>query len=118
MSYEKTKAEVLRLIGRSNSESKSKNDELCWALLSEAHIISQPFALLHSIVHWQMLVLALKQRNLTEISGQIIRLIVAAPGSLLGKYPLGNTGRSHVNMFQPQEISPELKEKMKNLAEE
>ncbi|MGA5146963.1 DUF3703 domain-containing protein [Streptomyces griseoincarnatus] len=38
-----------------------------------------------------MLRLALRERDLTEVLGQLVRLVVAAPGSAAGKYPDGNT---------------------------
>jgi len=55
-----------------------------------------------------MLSLALRTRNLSEIKGQIFRLLVAAPGSLLKKYPKGNPGTSDVNAFQPMLISADV----------
>ena len=43
-----------------------------------------------------MLAVAWRERNRGEAVGQIIRLVVAAPGSALGKYPEGNNGRAAV----------------------
>jgi hypothetical protein len=79
-----------------------------WALLAKAHVISQPFAWPHTLVHWRMLSLALRTRNFREIAGQIFRLLVAAPGSVFKKYPKGNPGTSDVSAFQPMPISTEV----------
>ncbi len=79
-----------------------------WALLAKAHVISQPLAWSHTLVHWQMLSLALRTRNFSEITGQIFRLVVAAPGSILKKYPKGNPGTSDISAFQPMPISSEV----------
>ena len=40
--------------------------------------------------------------------GQVIRLLVAAPGSALGRYPEGNTGRARVPLTQPMPIPDDL----------
>lgn len=81
-----------------------------WALLAKAHVISQPFARPHMLVHWRMLSLALRTQNFREITGQIFRLSVAAPGSILKKYPKGNPGTSDVSAFQPMPMSSEVRE--------
>jgi hypothetical protein len=88
----------------------------CWEILEEAHIISQPFAWMHSLVHWQMLLLAINQIDWLEVRGQLVRLFLAAPGSLLKRYPLGNTGRSNVSMFLPMPIPKRISEKIALLA--
>ncbi len=117
MSTEKIRTEVLNLFNQSFELYEKSEIEKSWAKLAEAHIISQPFAGLHTLVHWQMLNLAIREKNLTEVFGQLLRLFVAAPGSVLKKYPLGNSGRSNVNMFKPQPIDSELQEKIKQLNE-
>ena len=40
--------------------------------------------------------------------GQVGRLIVAGPGSALGRYPVGNTGRANVSAFEPMPIRADL----------
>jgi hypothetical protein len=55
-----------------------------------------------------MLCLALRQRDAAEVAGQAARLLVAGPGSLLGRYPEGNIGRATVSMMLPMPIKPEL----------
>jgi hypothetical protein len=79
-----------------------------WRALERAHILSQPWPWPHTRVHGRMLRLALAQRDRSEVLGQVLRLIVAAPGSLTGRYPTGNTGRSSVGLLQPLPVPDDL----------
>ncbi|WP_063024915.1 DUF3703 domain-containing protein [Nocardia niwae] len=79
-----------------------------WSHLERAHILSQPDPWLHTRNHIAMFALAVRQRDRREAVGQVIRIIVAAPGSLSGRYPEGNTGRARVGLRQPMPIPPEL----------
>ncbi|MEU4719503.1 DUF3703 domain-containing protein [Nonomuraea dietziae] len=79
-----------------------------WRHLERAHIISQPWPWPHTRNHIGMLALAVAQRDRREAIGQVIRIIVAAPGSALGRYPEGNTGRASVPITQPQPIPADL----------
>lgn len=82
--------------------------DAAWRALEEAHILSQPWAWQHVKVHGAMLQLAWRSRNRREVTGQVVRLVVAGPGSLLGRYPVGNTGRSTVPINQAMPVPPEL----------
>lgn len=79
-----------------------------WEVLAEAHILSQPWAGVHVRTHVEMLRLAIRSRDRREFVGQAMRLVVAGPGSLSGRYPTGNSGRSNISMFQPMPVPPEL----------
>lgn len=107
-----------KLILRARESSQDENFNSAWRLLEDAHVLSQPYASYHTYVHWEMLKLAVHERNWREILGQVLRLFIAAPGSWSGRYPYGNTGRSNVNMFLPMEIQGKLQEKMKKLDRE
>lgn len=100
------------LLNEAAALEQIKQNEKSWLKLAEAHILSQPYPWLHTEVHWQMFKAGIRQSNSQEIIGQFLRLLVAAPGSALGKYPLGNTGRSNVSMFRPMPISAEMKLKI------
>ena len=52
---------------------------------------------------------SLKNQNAKELLGQIPRILLAIPGSLTGKAPLGNVGGARVGIFQPMEIPEDLK---------
>ena len=56
-----------------------------------------------------MWTLALRTRNMGEILGQIPRLLLSVPGSIAGRAPSGNTGRSSVGIFAPMPIPEELR---------
>jgi hypothetical protein len=76
--------------------------------LATAHILSQPWAWPHVRVHLAMLGLALRTRDGREVRGQLVRAVVAGPGSLTGRYPVGNTGRSDVSATAPMPVAPDL----------
>jgi hypothetical protein len=79
-------------------------------LLEDAHVLSQPWALMHVRVHGSMFVTAIVQGDVREVRGQLSRIAVAGPGSLSGRYPTGNTGRARVRATQPMPITGELAE--------
>lgn len=79
-----------------------------WYHLERAHILSQPDPWLHTRNHAAMLALAVRQRDRREAFGQVVRIIIAAPGSLSARYPEGNTGRARVGLRQPMPIPPDL----------
>ena len=82
--------------------------EARWHALERAHILSQPWAWPHTKAHAAMLAVAWRERNRGEAVGQIIRLVVAAPGSALGKYPEGNNGRAAVPLTRPMPMPADL----------
>ncbi len=79
-----------------------------WAALTRAHILSQRWAVPHLRCHAAMLTRAVRERQGREMFGQIVRLIVAAPGSWSGRVPVGNTGRSDVPLMQPMPVPDDL----------
>ncbi|MGY1436037.1 DUF3703 domain-containing protein [Streptomyces reniochalinae] len=72
--------------------------ERMWPHLERAHILSQDWAWPHTRAHWEMFRLAVRCRDRTEALGQVVRLVVAGPGSLMGRAPKGNTGRTGVGL--------------------
>ena len=68
--------------------------------LEDAHIKSQPFAIPHFIVHYEMFKLALYFREWREMIGQVPRLLLAMPGSWIGKAPKGNVGSTKMGVFE------------------
>ncbi|NVN48974.1 DUF3703 domain-containing protein [Mycolicibacterium hippocampi] len=79
-----------------------------WRHLERAHIVSQPDPWLHTRNHGAMLTLALRQHDRREAFGQVLRLIVAAPGSMTGRYPVGNTGRVDAGLMTAMPIPEDL----------
>jgi len=87
---------------------QATDDDKRWNHLERAHIISQPYPWPHTHNHVAMLGLALHRRDRREALGQFIRIIVAAPGSALGRYPKGNTGRTQAGLTTPMPIPGDL----------
>jgi hypothetical protein len=81
-----------------------------WIHLERAHILAQKKPLLHTIAHFKMLSLAIRQWDGGEILGQVHRLILAAPASLLGLLPVGNVGSSRVSPYLRMDIPQDLQD--------
>ena len=79
-----------------------------WNHLERAHILSQPLVVAHVRTHLAMLAYAVRNRDRREITGQVVRLLVAGPGSATGRYPLGNTGGANVSATTPMPIPADL----------
>lgn len=86
----------------------SNRDPTGWRHLERAHVLSQPWASTHVRVHFVMLRRGWRDRDRTEVLGQTSRLLVAGPGSLLRKYPIGNTGRARVPATRPMPVDDDL----------
>lgn len=97
---ERTAARLARTEGDTTAE---------WHHLERAHIISQPLAAAHVRTHLAMLGYGLRHRDRREVTGQLVRLLVAGPGSAVGRYPLGNTGGSNVSAVAPMAIPEDLR---------
>lgn len=80
-----------------------------WRSLERAHVLSQAHAGPHLRVHGAMAAFAWRRGNVQEVLGQLPRLLLAAPGSWLGRAPLGNTGGANVGIFTPMEIPEDLR---------
>src|SRR4051794_818837 len=75
-----------------------------WRHLERAHILSQPMAGPHVRTHLAMLGSGVRRRDFREILGQLVRIVVAAPGSWTGRYPVGNTGGADVSALHPMPV--------------
>ncbi|CAN7509331.1 DUF3703 domain-containing protein [Mycolicibacterium frederiksbergense] len=91
-----------------NAATTADDPKVRWRHLERAHIVSQPDPWLHTCNHAVMLKLALRQHDRREAFGQVLRIIVAAPGSISGRYPVGNTGRTSVGLTTPMPIPDDL----------
>ncbi|KFA94289.1 DUF3703 domain-containing protein [Archangium violaceum] len=92
-----------------SGEAEMRGDHAsAWTFLERAHILSQAHAGPHIRVHCAMLAFAWRRRNVREFLGQIPRVLLAGPGSLFGRAPLGNTGGANVGIFTPMPIPEDL----------
>ena len=62
----------------------------------------------HVRTHLAMLGYGLRHRDGREIVGQLLRLVVAAPGTWTRRYPVGNTGGANVSALKPMPIPDDL----------
>lgn len=79
-----------------------------WRHLERAHVIAQPAPVAHVGSHVAMLRVAVVDRDRREIVGQVVRVLVAGPASLVGHIPLGNTGRAAVPLRQTMPVPDDL----------
>ena len=77
-------------------------------LLERTHILSQPWPWPHVRSHIDMLRRAVRARDRREALGQLVRILVAGPGSATGRYPRGNTGRANVPATKPMPVPADL----------
>src|SRR5688572_16266605 len=96
---------------RSNARAASVagDREAEWRHLERAHILSQPMVWTHVVTHADMLKAAWRRRARREIAGQLIRLLLAGPASLTGRYPVGNTGGADVSAFRAMPVPDDIR---------
>ncbi|MFS4491257.1 DUF3703 domain-containing protein [Maribacter sp. 2308TA10-17] len=88
-----------------------KNDlTRAWHHLERSHVLGQSFPLEHTYSHWLMLKFGFRQRNLKEVLGQLLRLLVGGWKSFIDHVPIGNTGGSNVPPLRRMELPVELEE--------
>ena len=80
-----------------------------WRHLERAHVLSQPMAGPYVRTHVAMLGYGLHYRNSHEVVGQLVRLVVAAPGTWTGRYPVGNTGGANVKARKSMPIPDDFR---------
>lgn len=97
-------------LARSRTAETECQAAAAWGHLERAHILSQPFPVPHVRVHIAMFGFAWRHRWWGEVIGQVPRILLAGPASALGRAPIGNTGGSNVNMFQPLPVPADLQE--------
>lgn len=110
---DRTRAALREVVGleleRHDASTAIGDTGAAWWALERAHILSQPDLPMHLRVHWTMLGYAVRQLDLREVAGQTLRLALAPIGSLTGRLPVSNTGRSNVSAFEPMPIPADLR---------
>lgn len=96
-------------LASAQAAARTGDTTAAWALLEEAHVLSQPWAWPHVKVHAAMLTLGWRTSDRREVLGQLLRIVVAGPGSLTGRYPEGNTGRASVPATRPMPVPDDLR---------
>ncbi len=95
------------------SAVEAGDDDRAWHHLERVHIVSQPYLGPHLVSHGAMLGFAIRRRDWSEVLGQMVRITLAPLGSLTGRLPVGNTGRSNVSAFAPMPIPADLAEALR-----
>ena len=83
--------------------------------MERAHVLGQSSTFEHVRVHYHMFAWGVRNRNYSEILGQILRLIGAAVLTPLGLIPKGNTGGSNISPFKSMPIPSDLETKLNYL---
>jgi hypothetical protein len=102
----RTPPDIRRWITQELVTSRASDDP--WPALERAHIVSQPWPWPHTRVHAAMLRAALAQRDRREVIGQVVRIVLAGPGSLVGRYATGNTGRTSMGLTETKPVPVDL----------
>jgi len=88
----------------------NENDfEAAFRHLERAHVLGQAITVEHTRVHWLMLKIGWRRRDLREIFGQLFRIAGASTKTPLGIYPTGNTGGANVSPFKPMPVPEDLR---------
>lgn len=79
-----------------------------WHHLERAHVVAQPVLVEHLRSHWLMLRLAMREGDLGECAGQVLRLFLVVPGNATGRLPVGNSGRAGASAFRSMPVTEDL----------
>ena len=95
------------ILAAREAESRGQPD-LAFSHLERAHILGQASTVEHVRAHWHMFLWSIRQRNLRETLGQMLRIVGAALSTAVGLVPQGNTGGTNVSPFKSMPLPPEL----------
>ena len=76
--------------------------------LENAHVLGQASTILHTKAHVLMLFWAIRQVNVKEGLGQVLRIVGASTKTTIGFVPFGNTGGTNVSPFKVLPVLLEL----------
>ncbi len=102
------------ILAAREAESRGQPD-IAFSHLERAHVLGQASTVEHVRVHWHMLLWSIRQRNVRECLGQMLRIVGAALSTALGLVPQGNTGGSNVPPFKSMPVPPELASRIKEM---
>ena len=85
-----------------------KDYGIAWKHLERSHILGQSYPYEHTYSHWLMLKFGFRQKNIKEILGQVLRLVVGGWKSFINHAPVGNTGGANVPPLKRMELPHDL----------
>ncbi|MBS1962318.1 MAG: DUF3703 domain-containing protein [Bdellovibrionales bacterium] len=86
------------------------NSEKVWRHFERAHMLTHQSSIAHFLIHLMMMIYAAYTRNWGETFGQIPRLFLSIPMSVLGLIPRGNTGLAKMRIFEKGNVPADLVE--------
>jgi hypothetical protein len=96
-------------VERARRAARERRWDEALALLGRAHVLGQAHVVPHVRAHALMLAIELRRRALGGAAGQLLRIVLGAIGSAVGRVPTGNTGASDVSMFMPMPVPDDLR---------
>ena len=98
-------------LGKAQIAIDEKNFESAWIALQRAHILGQTEPIAHTIAHWTMLKLAWRQRDVKEIAGQLMAMLLAIPLTLVaGQRRSLRDGRVNISDTQRMSIPEDIQQ--------
>jgi hypothetical protein len=88
------------------------NYDLAFSHLERVHIISQPFPLEHTVIHFRMLTFAIRTFRPFEILVQFFYTLFSSKFSMLNILPQGNTGGANALIQGRMDIPTDIKNEM------
>lgn len=76
--------------------------------LENAHVLGQESTYQHVRVHCLMFLWGLRQKDVGQTCGQILRVVGAITKTMIGLVPQGNTGGSNISPFKKLPVAPEF----------
>ena len=105
---------AIEILAAREAESRGQPD-VAFSHLERAHVLGQASTVEHVRAHWHMLLWSIRQRNVREGLGQLLRIVGAAMSTAAGLVPQGNTGGTNVSPFKSIPLPPELASRIKEV---
>lgn len=106
LAYDREMAAAVHCYGTGDDAQAFRHLEL-------AHVLGQQYVAPHVRTHFWMLKIGLRRRSPSQIWGQLVRIVLGALGSAVGRVPTGNTGGTNISMFARLPIDPAIHELIK-----
>lgn len=94
-------------IMQSKALQQSGQHALAFTHLENAHVLGQASTYWHVKIHVLMMLWAIKQKDVAEVFGQLIRILGSAALTAINSVPTGNTGGSNVSPIKVMPIKKE-----------
>lgn len=101
-----------REIAQATSLLRGAKYEEAFRHLERAHMLGRAHVRWQVLSHWLMLKVAFRSGEAAAAIDQVVRMVLGAVGSAIGRVPIGNTGGRNVSMYRRMPIPPELLEIM------